>query len=60
MTCVYRCSFYHTVNTPYPHYDNQYILYREIITVCSELCIKLGNALFGQNVEFLNVKIGGT
>jgi len=60
MTCIYRYCLYHTVNTPYQPCNNQYLLYREIITVCSELYIKLGNALFGQNVEFLNVKIGGT
>lgn len=50
MTCIYRYSLYCTVNTPYPYNNNTYLLYREIITVCSELYTKYGNALFGQNV----------
>jgi hypothetical protein len=33
ITCIYRYSLYCTVNTPYPHYNKQYSLYREIITV---------------------------
>jgi hypothetical protein len=36
------------------------MLYREIIAVCSEIHTKHINALCGQNVEFLNVKPGGT
>jgi len=36
------------------------VLYREIIAVCSEIHTKHINALFGQNVELLNVKLGGT
>jgi hypothetical protein len=32
------------------------MLYREIITVCSQMHT---NALCGQNVELLNVKLGG-
>jgi hypothetical protein len=36
------------------------MLYREIIAVCSEIHIKHINTLFGQNVEFFNVKPGGT
>ena len=36
------------------------MLYREIITVCSEIHTKHINTLCGQNVELLNVKIGGT
>jgi len=32
------------------------MLYREIIAVCSEI----KNTLCGQNVDFLNVKPGGT
>jgi len=35
------------------------MLYREIITVCSQIHTKHLNAI-GQNVEFLNVKAGGT
>ena len=36
---------------------DQLMPYREIIAVCSEIHI---NTMFGQNVEFLNVKPGGT
>jgi hypothetical protein len=36
------------------------MLYREIITVCSEIHTKHINTLCGQNVEFVNVKTGGT
>jgi hypothetical protein len=36
------------------------MMYREIIAVCSEIHIKHINTIGGQNVEFLNVKIGGT
>jgi len=34
------------------------MLYREIIAVCSEIHTKYINALCGQNVEMLNVKLG--
>jgi len=33
------------------------MLYRKIIAVCSEIYTKHINALFGQNVELLNVKL---
>ena len=36
------------------------MLYREIIAVCSQIHTKHINTLYGQNVEFLNVKPGGT
>jgi hypothetical protein len=36
------------------------MLYREIIAVCSEIHTKHINTLCGQNVEFVNVKSGGT
>jgi hypothetical protein len=39
---------------------SQLMLYREIIAVCSEIHTKHINALCGQNVEFVNVKPGGT
>jgi len=39
---------------------NQLMLYGEIIAVCSEILTKHINTLCGQNVEFLNVKPGGT
>jgi len=34
------------------------MLYREIITVCSQIYTKHINTLCGQNVELLNVKLG--
>jgi hypothetical protein len=36
------------------------MLYREIIAVCSEIHTKHINTLYGQNVEFVNVRPGGT
>jgi len=33
------------------------MLYREIIAVCSQIHTKHINALYGQNVELLNVKL---
>jgi hypothetical protein len=36
------------------------MLYREIIAVGSEIDTKHINTLCGQNVEFVNVKPGGT
>jgi len=36
------------------------MLYREIIAVCSEIRTKYINTLYGEKVEFLNVKPGGT
>jgi hypothetical protein len=36
------------------------MLYREIIAVCSEIHSKHINALSGQNVEFVSVKLSGT
>ena len=36
------------------------MLYSEIIAVCSQIHTKLINTLCGQNVEFVNVKTGGT
>jgi hypothetical protein len=33
------------------------MLYREIITVCSEIRTKHINTLCGQNVEFVSVKL---
>jgi hypothetical protein len=36
------------------------MLYSEIIVVCSEIHTKHINTLCGQNVEFVNVKHGGT
>jgi hypothetical protein len=39
---------------------SQIMLCREIIAVCSEIHTKHINTLCGQNVEFVNVKRGGT
>jgi hypothetical protein len=39
--------------------SDQLILYREIVTVCSEIHAKHTNALCGQNVEYLRFKFGG-
>jgi len=39
---------------------SQLMLYREIVAVCSEIHTKHINTLYGQNVEFVNVKFGGT
>jgi len=36
------------------------MLYREIIAVCSEIHTKHINTLCGKNVEFLDLKPGGT
>jgi len=36
------------------------MLFREIIVVCSEIHKKHINILYGQKVELLNVKPGGT
>jgi len=36
------------------------MLYKEIIAVCSEIHTKHINTLCGQNVEFVNIKHGGT
>ena len=36
------------------------MLYSEIIAVCSQILTKYINTLCGQNVEFFNVKPGGT
>jgi hypothetical protein len=38
---------------------NHFMLYGEIIAVCSEIHKKLVNTLCGQNVELFNVKAGG-
>jgi len=36
------------------------MLYREIIAVCSQIHTKHINTLCGQNVDFFNVRPGGT
>jgi len=36
------------------------MLRREIIAVCSQIHTKYINTVCGQNVEFVNVKHGGT
>ena len=37
--------------------NDQLILFREIIAVCSEINIKHINTVCGQNVEFVNVTL---
>jgi len=39
---------------------SQLVLYSEIIAFCSQIHTKDINTFFGQNVELLNVKPGGT
>jgi hypothetical protein len=39
---------------------SELVLYREIIAVCSEIHTKHTNILCRQNVEFVNVNLGGT
>jgi hypothetical protein len=53
-------SPYRAVNTVSVIKASQLMLYREIIAVCSEIHTKHINSLCGQNVEFVNVKPGGT
>jgi len=36
------------------------MLYREIIAVCSQIHTKYINTLCEQNVEFVDVRLGGT
>jgi hypothetical protein len=55
MQSVPRCK--HTVSVIK---TSQLMLYREIIAVCSQIQTKHINTLCGQNVEFVNVKPGGT
>jgi len=38
---------------------NHLVLFREIITVCSEISVQPINILYRQNLEFANVKPGG-
>jgi RecB family endonuclease NucS len=40
--------------------SSQLMLYREIIALCSQIHTERINTLCGENVEFLNVKPGGT
>ena len=40
--------------------SNQLLRYRLVIAVCSENHTEHINTLCGQNVEFMNVKLGGT
>ena len=36
------------------------MLYREIMAICSQIHTKFFNNPYGQNVEFVSVKPGGT
>jgi hypothetical protein len=57
---IYRFTPYRAVNTLRLGYKHQSVLYRDIIAVCSEIHTKHINTLSGQNVEFVNVRPGGT
>ena len=46
-------------NTAKARKNHPFILYSETIAVCSEI-VEYINTLCGQNVEFVNVKDGGT
>jgi hypothetical protein len=48
------------LNTSYITNGKRLMLYREIIAVCSEIHTKHMNTLWEQNVEFVNVRPGGT
>ena len=50
-------SPYRAVNTLHLSYKNQLMLYRDIITMCSQIHTKHINTLCGQKVEFVNVKL---
>jgi hypothetical protein len=39
---------------------SQLMLYRERVAVCSEIHTKHLNTLCGQNIDLLNVELGGT
>jgi hypothetical protein len=39
---------------------NWLTLFKEVIAVCSENCMKSVNTLCGQNAELLNIEVGGT
>jgi len=54
---IYISSPYRAVNTVSAIQTSQLMLYREIITVCSEIHTKHINTLCGQNVELLNFKL---
>ena len=41
----------------YLSYNNQSVLYREIIAVCSQMHTKHTNTLYGLNVVFLSVTL---
>jgi len=36
------------------------MLHSEIVRICSEICTKHTNSLHGKNVEYFNIKTGGT
>jgi len=64
--CCYKCCLFQLIH--FIRFDvlskcmswNKQQLYREIIAVCSQIHTKHINTLCGQNVEFVNVKPGGT
>jgi len=56
---IYISSPYRAVNTHRLGYTSQLMLYREIIAVCSQIHTIHINTPCGQNVEFVNAKLGG-
>jgi len=58
---IYKSSPYRAVNTPsWLYKTSQLMLYRDIIAVCSQIHAKNTHTLCEQNVEFVNLKPGGT
>ena len=55
-----RFSSYRAVNTLRHHHKNRSVNYGKIIAVCSQIHTQHMNTLCGQNIEFVDVKPGGT
>jgi hypothetical protein len=57
--CLHHVKMQHVLRSKHcwRYKSTQLMLYREIITVCSATHTK--RALYGQNVEFVNVNPGG-
>jgi hypothetical protein len=61
LNCIYIFSSYCArIKSVSVIKTNQLKLYKEAITVCSEICTKHINKLCGWNLEFLNVECCGT
>ena len=58
---IQRCILYFAVNTLRLSCKKcEFVLYGEIVTVCSEILTKHISAFYGHNVEFLRLKPVGT